>query len=110
VAVFITDAPVKRASTICPLSKSDKPPIFRFYHTDCQRDKHKQILLLNFLVFQLFWLSLVCVHVCTHVRVCICVFMCTYVGLTYAQTHDRRYIQFMDSMYVPLFSRTYCTT
>jgi hypothetical protein len=31
-AVFVTDAPAKRARTICPLSKSDKSPIFRFSH------------------------------------------------------------------------------
>jgi hypothetical protein len=35
VAVFVTDAPAKRAPTICPLSKSDKSPIFRFFHTEC---------------------------------------------------------------------------
>jgi hypothetical protein len=34
-AIFIIDAPAKRAPTICPLSKSDKSPIFRFFHTDC---------------------------------------------------------------------------
>jgi hypothetical protein len=33
-AVFFTDAPAKRAPTICPLSKSDRSPIFRFFHTD----------------------------------------------------------------------------
>jgi hypothetical protein len=31
VVVFVTDAPAKRASAICPLSKSDKSPIFRFF-------------------------------------------------------------------------------
>jgi hypothetical protein len=35
VAVFITDAPVKRAPTFCPLSKSDKCTIFPFFHTNC---------------------------------------------------------------------------
>jgi hypothetical protein len=35
VAVFVTDAPAKRAPTICPLSKSDKSPISQFFHTDC---------------------------------------------------------------------------
>jgi hypothetical protein len=35
VAVFVTDAPAKRAPTICPLSKSDKSYIFRFFHMDC---------------------------------------------------------------------------
>jgi hypothetical protein len=34
VAVFITYASDKCAPT-CPLSKSDKSPIFRFFHTDC---------------------------------------------------------------------------
>jgi hypothetical protein len=34
-AVFVTDAPAKRAPTTCPLSKSDKSPIFRFFHTVC---------------------------------------------------------------------------
>jgi hypothetical protein len=34
VAVFVTDAPAKRAPTVCPLSKPDKSPIFRFCHTD----------------------------------------------------------------------------
>jgi hypothetical protein len=28
VAVFVTDAPAKRAPTICSLSKSDRSPIF----------------------------------------------------------------------------------
>jgi hypothetical protein len=35
VAVFATDAPPKRATTICPLSKSAKPPMYQFFHTDC---------------------------------------------------------------------------
>jgi hypothetical protein len=35
VAVYIRDAPAKCLPTICPLSKSDKSPIFRFFHTDC---------------------------------------------------------------------------
>jgi hypothetical protein len=35
VTVFVTDAPAKRAPKICPLSKSDKSPIFWFFHTDC---------------------------------------------------------------------------
>jgi hypothetical protein len=35
VAVFVADAPAKRAPTICPLSKSDKSPIFRFFRMDC---------------------------------------------------------------------------
>jgi hypothetical protein len=34
VAVFVTDAQVKRAPTICPLSKSGKTAIFRFFRTD----------------------------------------------------------------------------
>jgi hypothetical protein len=34
VTVFVTDAPTKRISTIRPLSKSDKSPIFQFYHTE----------------------------------------------------------------------------
>jgi hypothetical protein len=34
-AVFAKDVSVKRAPTICPLSKSDKSFIFRFFHTDC---------------------------------------------------------------------------
>jgi hypothetical protein len=33
VAVFVTDAPAKRAPTIS-LSKSDKSPILGFFHTD----------------------------------------------------------------------------
>jgi hypothetical protein len=32
---FFTDASAKRAPTICPLSKSDKSSIFRFFHMDC---------------------------------------------------------------------------
>jgi hypothetical protein len=32
VAVVITDAPAKRAQTRCPLSKSDKCYIFRFFY------------------------------------------------------------------------------
>jgi hypothetical protein len=35
VAIFIRDVPAKRPPTICPLSKSDKSPIFLFSHTDC---------------------------------------------------------------------------
>jgi hypothetical protein len=35
VAVSVTDAPAKRAPTMCPLSKSNKSPTFRFFHTDC---------------------------------------------------------------------------
>jgi hypothetical protein len=35
VAVSITDAPDKRASTICPISKWGKSHIFRFFHADC---------------------------------------------------------------------------
>jgi hypothetical protein len=34
-AVFVTDAPAKRAPMIYPLSKSDKSPFFWFFHTDC---------------------------------------------------------------------------
>jgi hypothetical protein len=34
VHTFVTDAPSKRTPAICPLSKSDKSPIFRFFHTD----------------------------------------------------------------------------
>jgi hypothetical protein len=34
-AVFVTDVPANRVPTICPLSKSDKSSIFRFFHTDC---------------------------------------------------------------------------
>jgi hypothetical protein len=39
-AVFITDAPAKRAQIICLLSKLDKSPIFRFFHTDCHQHNH----------------------------------------------------------------------
>jgi hypothetical protein len=35
VAVSVTDAIAKRLPTICPLSKSNKSPIFRTFHTDC---------------------------------------------------------------------------
>jgi hypothetical protein len=35
VAVFITDVPAQRTPSICPLSRLDKSPIFRFFHTDC---------------------------------------------------------------------------
>jgi hypothetical protein len=35
VTVFITDAPAKCAPVICPLSKSDKSPIFQIFHMDC---------------------------------------------------------------------------
>jgi hypothetical protein len=35
VTLFLTDVPAKRAPTICPLSKSDKSPIYRFFHTEC---------------------------------------------------------------------------
>jgi hypothetical protein len=34
VADFVTDAPAKCAPRICPLSKWDKFPIYRFFHTD----------------------------------------------------------------------------
>jgi hypothetical protein len=34
VAVFVTDAPDKRAAIICPLSKSDKYPISWFFYAD----------------------------------------------------------------------------
>jgi hypothetical protein len=34
-ALFVTDAPAKRAPTIYALSKSDKSPIFGFFHMDC---------------------------------------------------------------------------
>jgi hypothetical protein len=34
-AVYDTDAPAKRAPTICPLSESGEFPIFLFLHTDC---------------------------------------------------------------------------
>jgi hypothetical protein len=33
-AVFVTDAPAKRVLTTCHLSKSDRSPIFRFFHSD----------------------------------------------------------------------------
>jgi hypothetical protein len=33
VVVFVTDAPAERAPTISPHSKSDKYPIFLFFHT-----------------------------------------------------------------------------
>jgi hypothetical protein len=32
--LVVTDAPATRAPTICPLSKSDKCPIFWFFHMD----------------------------------------------------------------------------
>jgi hypothetical protein len=35
VAIFVTDAPAKRAPTICPLSKSVKCPILQLFHMDC---------------------------------------------------------------------------
>jgi hypothetical protein len=35
VAVFVTDALAKWAPMICPLSKSEKSPIFWFFHMDC---------------------------------------------------------------------------
>jgi hypothetical protein len=35
VTVFVTDAPAKCAPTICPLSKSNRSPIFQFFHTNC---------------------------------------------------------------------------
>jgi hypothetical protein len=35
VAVSVTDATAKQASTICPFLKSDKSPVFLFLHTDC---------------------------------------------------------------------------
>jgi hypothetical protein len=34
VTVFVTDVPAKRAPVIDPLSKSDKSPIFLFFHKD----------------------------------------------------------------------------
>jgi hypothetical protein len=34
VAVFVADVPAERATTIWPLSKLDRSPIFRFFHTD----------------------------------------------------------------------------
>jgi hypothetical protein len=33
--VFVTDTPAKHPPSICPLSKSDKSPIFEFFHMDC---------------------------------------------------------------------------
>jgi hypothetical protein len=39
VSVFVTDAPAKRAPTICPLSESEKSPIFRFFHTNFHSTK-----------------------------------------------------------------------
>jgi hypothetical protein len=35
VAVSVRDAPPTPAPTICPLSKSNKSPIFWFFHMDC---------------------------------------------------------------------------
>jgi len=35
VAVVFTDAPAKRAPTVCPRRKSDKPPILQYFHTSC---------------------------------------------------------------------------
>jgi hypothetical protein len=35
VVVSVTDAPSKRAPTICPVSKLDKSPFFQFFHMDC---------------------------------------------------------------------------
>jgi hypothetical protein len=35
VADFITDASAKYAPMICPLSKSDKSPVFRVFDTNC---------------------------------------------------------------------------
>jgi hypothetical protein len=35
VAVFVTEAPAKHAPMVCPLSKSEKSPIFPFFHMDC---------------------------------------------------------------------------
>jgi hypothetical protein len=83
VTAFNTDATAKRASTMCPVWKSYKSPIFRFYHMDChstqslmhcmsttsvnkqkkiqwcklkffQHSQCKQILFLNFLAFPFF--------------------------------------------------------
>jgi hypothetical protein len=34
VAIFVTDAPARRSSTIRPLSKLDKSPIFQFFQMD----------------------------------------------------------------------------
>jgi hypothetical protein len=35
VAAFVTDAPARYIPMICSLSKSDKSPIFQFFHMDC---------------------------------------------------------------------------
>jgi hypothetical protein len=35
VVVLVRDAPAKRAPKICPLWKSDKSPIFRYFHMKC---------------------------------------------------------------------------
>jgi hypothetical protein len=35
VAVFVMDAPARHVTTIYPLSKSEKSPIFQFFHMDC---------------------------------------------------------------------------
>jgi hypothetical protein len=43
VAILFTDDPVKCATMICPLSKSDKSPIFGFFHTD----RHSSQSLIN---------------------------------------------------------------
>jgi hypothetical protein len=40
VAVHVTDAPTRRVSTICSLSKSDMSPTFRFFHMDCHSHTH----------------------------------------------------------------------
>jgi len=34
VAILVTDAPAKRAPTVCPLGKSDKSPILQYFHTN----------------------------------------------------------------------------
>jgi hypothetical protein len=34
VSAFITDYPAKCTRMICPLSKLDRSPIFRFFHAD----------------------------------------------------------------------------
>jgi len=34
-AVLVTDAPAKRSTTVCPLSKSDKSPILQYFHSNC---------------------------------------------------------------------------
>jgi hypothetical protein len=90
VSVVITDASTKHTLTICPLSKSDKSPIFQFFHADCHNTitnaltralqrinkrkkniqccqlkffqccQHKQILFFSFLVFPLFCPPPVC--------------------------------------------------